>query len=130
MLYNILHCDPLTPILTVSQLRSLVTKIASSPQRRFRFRETSAKIYKNTIAPNGTRLADLMVVRDVATRWNYTHAMIKRARLLQRAVDRWARDREETQCLVLSTDEWDLLGQIEKMLEVCLPINVRLVKIC
>jgi hypothetical protein len=29
-------------------------------------------------------LADLMVIRDVATRWNYTHAMMERALLLMK----------------------------------------------
>jgi hypothetical protein len=34
--------------------------------------------------PSNKQLCELMVIRDVVTQWNYTHAMIKRALLLRK----------------------------------------------
>jgi hypothetical protein len=78
-----------------------------------------------------------MVVWDVQTRWNYTHAMIKRALLLRKvmfvihstlqsvdyskAIDRWVSDREELCPLRLSA-EWDYLEKLCQMLEVHMTI--------
>jgi heme exporter protein D len=59
------------------QLRFIVNKIASSPQRRRRFRNLAKAKYREE------RLRKLMVIRDVRTRWNFTHAMIRRGSLLQ-----------------------------------------------
>ncbi|KAJ7813704.1 hypothetical protein B0H13DRAFT_2382238 [Mycena leptocephala] len=56
-------------------------------------------------APN-RRLATLLPVRDVKHRWNYTEAMIARARLLRLAVDRWVLDHAELQALFLMEKEW------------------------
>ncbi|KAJ7109007.1 hypothetical protein C8R43DRAFT_849230, partial [Mycena crocata] len=58
-----------------------------------------------------------MVVRDVRHRWNYTHAMIKRARVLRKAIDSWVLEREETRPLILTNEDWTLLGAIEDMLQ-------------
>ncbi|KAG8917399.1 hypothetical protein FRC00_013672, partial [Tulasnella sp. 408] len=52
----------------------LSEKIVSSPQRRYAFRQQVRKFYENL---------RLIVIRDVKTRWNCTHAMIKRALILQ-----------------------------------------------
>lgn len=68
----------------VCQLRAIVTKIVSSPQRRSSFRKASAEKYKTTLGPSGKPIANLMVIKDVATRWNYTHAMIQRGLLLRK----------------------------------------------
>ncbi|EKM48650.1 uncharacterized protein PHACADRAFT_108524 [Phanerochaete carnosa HHB-10118-sp] len=62
----------------VKKLRLICTKIASSPQRRSRFYKIKRKVYKADTAENARRRR-LMVIRDVVTRWNYTHAMIVRA---------------------------------------------------
>jgi len=59
-----------------------------------------------------------MVVRDVRTRWNYTHAMIRRGLLLREAIDTWAFDTETFRGLLLTRADWDLLSQIADVLEV------------
>ncbi|KAF8806990.1 hypothetical protein BYT27DRAFT_7100375 [Phlegmacium glaucopus] len=60
----------------------------------------------------------LAVVRDVRTRWNYTHAMIRRAELLQEAIDDWVFKTPGLRALLLSEDEWKTLGEIADILEV------------
>ncbi|KAH7917409.1 hypothetical protein BV22DRAFT_1026370 [Leucogyrophana mollusca] len=60
-----------------------------------------------------------MVVRDVVTCWNYTHAMIKRALMLRKAIDTWVLDCEEVQPFFLSNNEWSLLEKLAEVLEVC-----------
>lgn len=72
------------------QLRAITKKICSSPQRRKQFRNFAKQAYgsKPAPAPSNKLLCDLMVIRDVVTRWNYTHAMIKRA-LMLRKVRSW-----------------------------------------
>lgn len=69
------------------QLHFIATKIASSPQRRQRFWKISGETYgdrrvdeTNSSSP---LLRLLMVIRDVRTRWNSTHAMLSRALLLR-----------------------------------------------
>jgi len=59
-----------------------------------------------------------MVVRDVSTRWNYTHAMIKHALLLRKAIDRWVHEHDELWALTLRADEWSLLEKLCGLLEV------------
>ncbi|KAJ7759949.1 hypothetical protein B0H16DRAFT_1720168 [Mycena metata] len=66
----------------LQKLRTTTTKICSSPQRRKRFRAAAEKAFGNDLAPSSRKLASLSVVRDVRHRWNYTQAMIERARLL------------------------------------------------
>lgn len=68
------------------QLRAITKKICSSPQRRKQFRLLSKQVFGSIRAPHPSnkQLCELMVIRDVVTRWNYTHAMIKRALLLRR----------------------------------------------
>ena len=64
------------------QLRFIMNKITSTPQRRKKFRRCAmAKYFKKNLDPD--RRQSLAVVRDVHMRWNYTHAMIRRAELLQ-----------------------------------------------
>lgn len=71
-------------ILTHVQLRTTITKICSSPQRRKRFRVGAEKAYKEKLAPSGKKLAMLMPIRDVRHRWNYTHAMVDRGHMLRK----------------------------------------------
>ncbi|KAI0300176.1 hypothetical protein BC826DRAFT_905589, partial [Russula brevipes] len=58
------------------------------------------------------------VVRDVRTRWHYTHAMIRRAELLQEAIDDWVFKTPGLRALLLTEDEWKTLGEIADILEV------------
>ncbi len=75
-----------------------------------------------------------MVIRDVRTRWNYTHAMIKRALILQKvavlihglasswqgtlqAIHKWVVS-HELQDLVLQPDQWVFLEKLGSILEV------------
>jgi hypothetical protein len=124
-----------------SQLRAAVLKIVSSPQRRAGFRKIAKDTYKEKKAPSGKALASLMVVRDVATRWNYTHAMIERAILLSKvclisyfpflevtkfqAIDKWVIDRDDLAHLRLTTDDWRILQQVKDILNVCFTMNCR-----
>jgi hypothetical protein len=64
------------------QLRFITTKIVSSPQRHTQFKKHARDRYSKD--PETQRLVGLMVVQDVRTRWNYTHAMIRRALLLRK----------------------------------------------
>ncbi|KAM5534208.1 hypothetical protein V8D89_012115 [Ganoderma adspersum] len=79
----------------IKKLRFIVNKIVSSPQRRAHFQKITRTIYKSSSTDNARR-RNLMVVRDVATRWNYTHAMIERAVFLQDAVDAWVSKQEDS----------------------------------
>jgi hypothetical protein len=103
--------------LILSQLCILCTKITLLPQRCANFRACAQKAFGDTPHPvTGTCLCLLMVVRDVKTRWNYTHAMIKRGYTLRKAIDTW--------CLHyapdfhISTLQWKVLDEICKVLEV------------
>lgn len=109
----------------------------SSPQRRSRFKRVSKEIYKDILTAVGTLLCALMPIRDVRTRWNFTHAMIKRALLLKevshrifssgpqltqthqtQAINRWIFDTPTLQHLLLTSSEWQLLEQLCSVLEV------------
>ncbi|TDL13475.1 hypothetical protein BD410DRAFT_735332 [Rickenella mellea] len=59
-----------------------------------------------------------MVIRDVVTRWNYTHAMIRRASLLYKAVDEWVFEHEELHEFMLTASEWKMLKELANVLEV------------
>ncbi|KAJ7303738.1 hypothetical protein DFH08DRAFT_721914 [Mycena albidolilacea] len=67
-----------------------------------------------------------MIVRDVRHRWNYTHAMIKRALLLKSAINSWVIEREELAPLNLNTTEWEILEKLGNLLEV----SVSLLLLC
>ncbi|KAF8233941.1 hypothetical protein L208DRAFT_1264556, partial [Tricholoma matsutake] len=58
------------------------------------------------------------VVRDVRTRWNYTHVMIHRAELLKEAIDDWVFKTPGLRALLLNEDEWKTLREIADVLEV------------
>ena len=67
-----------------TQLRTVVQKIVSSPQRRTIFRRHARKFYQGKELPGTkTDISTLMPIRDVKTRWNWTHAMIQRALILR-----------------------------------------------
>ncbi|KAK0455611.1 uncharacterized protein EV420DRAFT_1272158 [Desarmillaria tabescens] len=104
---QILHdVDTWSPVKKASHfLRLIVTKICSSPQRRRKFRMIAKDVYKDQRAPSGHKLAFLMAIRDIITRWNYTHAMIKRALLLQK---------------------WNMLERLGKVLEVFTQVTLQM----
>ncbi|KAF8237716.1 hypothetical protein L208DRAFT_1037201, partial [Tricholoma matsutake] len=58
-----------------------------------------------------------MVVHNIHTHWNYTHAMICGALLLEEAIDSWTYGTWEIQGLGLSRSDWKLLGQLVDVLE-------------
>ncbi|KAJ6483393.1 hypothetical protein C8R45DRAFT_871167, partial [Mycena sanguinolenta] len=109
--------DEFAALTRLQRLRTTVTKICSSPQRRKRFRKAAEEKYQEKLAPSGKKLATLMVVRDVRHRWNYTHAMIRHASLLQDAVDKWVLDRPELRSLYLSPADWSYLKSLGDLLE-------------
>ncbi|KAF7372567.1 hypothetical protein MVEN_00119300 [Mycena venus] len=105
----------MTPL---QKLRTIATKICSSPQRRKRFRTTAERVFINKLAPSGRKLASLMVIRDVRHRWNYTHAMIERGLMLREAIDTWVIEKPEMRPLSINDDHWELfeaLGGLFKM---------------
>ncbi|KAF8263013.1 hypothetical protein EI94DRAFT_1807894 [Lactarius quietus] len=105
----------------IEKLRTAIVKIVGTPGRRQLFREKAKQYYSLTTRQSKkgviTQVAALMPVRDIRTCWNSTHVMIKRARILRKAVDAWLFEFEELRGLLLSSREWDLLGQYEDLLE-------------
>ncbi|KAF4618026.1 hypothetical protein D9613_012868 [Agrocybe pediades] len=100
----------------LKRLHFITTKIVSSPQRRSQFRKIAHSKYAED--PKTKAYAKLMVVRDVRTRWNYTHAMICRAIILKDAIDSWVFDKAPAlRGVMIGPDEWKLLGQIADFLE-------------
>ncbi|KAJ8079430.1 hypothetical protein PM082_021946 [Marasmius tenuissimus] len=95
------------------KLRFITTKIVSSPQHRRKFRNICLVKYEKD--PDTGKL---MVVRDVRTRWNYTHATIRRALCLRKAIDTWTFETSELRLLLLADAEWDLLSNTADMLEI------------
>ncbi|KAF5349401.1 hypothetical protein D9758_015515 [Tetrapyrgos nigripes] len=94
---------------TLKQLRLITTKIVSSPQRRASFRKICKRIYPTEKNEKDTPLAKLMVIRDVRTHWNYTHAMIRRGRLLRsvsQAINEWVLKHEDLLDLRISKEDW------------------------
>ncbi|KAF6745820.1 hypothetical protein DFP72DRAFT_823764 [Ephemerocybe angulata] len=60
-----------------------------------------------------------MVIKDVRTRWNSTHAMIARALLLRDAIDDWVYSQKEYRDIGLSKKDWEMLRVLCDILEVC-----------
>ncbi|TFK31213.1 hypothetical protein BDQ12DRAFT_561205, partial [Crucibulum laeve] len=58
-----------------------------------------------------------MVIRDVITRWNFTHAMIRRALVLRKSIDTWVFENLQLRPLFLQQHEWDMLEQLADILE-------------
>ncbi|KAJ3818132.1 hypothetical protein F5878DRAFT_494374, partial [Lentinula raphanica] len=58
-----------------------------------------------------------MIICDVRTQWNYTHAMIQRALLLQEAIDAWTLSTPKMQDLFILGCEWKLLKELADVLE-------------
>ncbi|KAM5543379.1 hypothetical protein V8D89_002964 [Ganoderma adspersum] len=101
----------------VKKLRLIVTKILSSPQCRSHFRKVAAEVYKKA-TPEDEHCHKLIVICDVATRWNYKHAMIERTLLLQGAIELWLLWNKPLRTLMLTNTEWDTLKKLGSLLEV------------
>jgi hypothetical protein len=65
-----------------SQLLVIVNKIVASPQYCQHFKKCTRKHYHGVSMSKGVKLETLMVIRDVVTCKNYTHAMIKQVFML------------------------------------------------
>ncbi|TFY61097.1 hypothetical protein EVJ58_g4726 [Rhodofomes roseus] len=101
----------------VQKLRKIVRKIVSSPQRRTIFRRHAHKFYDGKKTEDGGKcIAELMPIRDVKTRWNWTHAMIQRALIMRKAITAWVMDHDKLHHLLLTSDDWYLLEQLESLL--------------
>jgi hypothetical protein len=90
----------------IAKLRSLVVKIRSSPQRRGDFQ--GACVARDV---SGKEL-----ILDTRTRWNSTHAMIKRACELRVPLSNVAAARSDLP--ELSDEEWELLDVVARVLSV------------
>ncbi|KDR65759.1 hypothetical protein GALMADRAFT_1362644 [Galerina marginata CBS 339.88] len=110
----------------LKKLRAIVTKISFSPQRRAIFQNIVTKSYKDKkVAGTESRVANLMVIRDVRTHWNYTHAMIKHALILQKAINKWVLNCG-LQDLSLLLEEWLILEKLGAMLEVFTQVTLQM----
>jgi hypothetical protein len=83
-----------------------VLKIRSSAQRRNEFRD---RCFRRGIPCRE-------VIPDVRTRWNSTHAMIKRACELRGPLSDLAKDKDDLP--VLSDEDWKLLEAVDRVLRV------------
>ncbi|KAJ2920184.1 hypothetical protein MD484_g20, partial [Candolleomyces efflorescens] len=105
----------------LKRLRFINNKITSSPQRRKLFWKISAEKYGarrvDDSNQNSPLLASLMPVRDVRTRWNSSHAMLTRSRLLREAINEWVFKQEEYQGLMLTPKDWEMLKALEDALQ-------------
>lgn len=90
----------------ITKLRRLVTKARSTPQRRNEFRRQCEL--------SGT--AEKEAIRDVRTRWNSTHAMIKRACELRGPLSNLAET--DSELCAPSDEEWELLKVVAQLLSI------------
>jgi hypothetical protein len=90
----------------IVKLRQLVHNIRSSPQRRNEFRD---QCFKRGIPRKE-------VILDMRTRWNSTHAMIKRALELRVPLSELAETRRDLP--ELSDDDWKLLEAVDRVLRI------------
>jgi hypothetical protein len=90
----------------IAKLHRLVVKVRSTPQRRNEF--------KRQCKFSGT--AEKEPIRDVRTRWNSTHAMIKRACELREPLSRLVKAGPELSAP--SGEEWELLKVVAEVLSI------------
>ncbi|KAF8181168.1 hypothetical protein K438DRAFT_1841322, partial [Mycena galopus ATCC 62051] len=99
----------------LQKLRMTTTKTCAYPQRRLRGAWE--------LHTSGRKLSSLMVIRDVKHPWNFTEAMISRALLLRRAIHRWMLERDERHLLILSEEQWKILGALGVFTRVTLQMS-------
>jgi hypothetical protein len=100
-------------------LRTICTKINSSPQRRASFIKHLANRYKGKASGKHADLSLLSLFIDVSTWWNSTYHMLVRALLLQEAIDDWIHEELKFRDILrLTQEEWDLVRDVLKILEV------------
>ncbi|KAF7362862.1 Dimer-Tnp-hAT domain-containing protein [Mycena venus] len=112
----------------LQKLRLTMTKICASPQRRKQFKSTAASIYQDKLHKSGRKVSSLMVICDVKHRWNFTEAMISRALVLRKAIQRWVLERDELHPLLLSDEHWKLLEALGGILKVFTKVTLQMSK--
>lgn len=90
----------------VVKLRKGIVGIRNSPQRRELF-------FRQCIVAG---IASKIVIRDVRTRWNSTHAMIDRAKELREPYDLTLRSIPKLRKYVLADEEWEKIYELLKLL--------------
>lgn len=103
----------------LQKLRFITNKIASTSQRRKKFRKCAMEKYFKNLNSDPDRRQSLAVVRDVRTRWNYTHAMIRRAELLQEVSLLFIRSEYPADSLLLISTRLLTTGFLKRLVSVC-----------
>lgn len=91
----------------IAKLRKGIVAIRRSPQRRELF-------FRQCIAAGIVK--PKIVLRDVRTRWNSTHAMIERVMELREPYDLTLRSIPKLRKYVLLDDEWEKVSELLKLL--------------
>ncbi|KAI7967282.1 hypothetical protein MJO29_000559 [Puccinia striiformis f. sp. tritici] len=103
----------------VSRIHGLATFVRHSPQRREGF-EAVIQLVNSQGTSNPPIKEDLILKRDVRTRWNSTYIMLKRALKLRSVCSTYCASSGEVNKFSLSESEWDKVEQITRFLE---PLN-------
>ncbi|CAB4412298.1 unnamed protein product [Rhizophagus irregularis] len=85
------------PVGVIAKLRTLVTKIKASPQRRERFSMQCTVL----------KIKDLELIPDIRTRWNSTYMMMNRALYLREPLHYMASADNELKIYLLSDEDWN-----------------------
>ncbi|KAI0310425.1 hypothetical protein OF83DRAFT_1045834, partial [Amylostereum chailletii] len=60
-----------------------------------------------------------MPIRNVKTRWNSSDVMMERGLILRKAIDAWVFECPNLRPLLLSDRDWETIGHLHRLLEVC-----------
>ena len=94
------------------RIHALCTWVRFSPQRRERFAKAVDSCQPDLYA-KGIKCLEI----DVATRWNSTYEMFRRALMLQKSCTHFCQQNSEASAYTLSPAEWDHARGIMKLLE-------------
>jgi hypothetical protein len=102
--------------LLIYQLRNLAKRICNSPTIRADLETACTK----------SKIQPLLMVRDVATRWNSTAELLGRALQLREALNQLVKSEHHNRPrsarlrrFQLTKPEWDLLDKLYPLLDVC-----------